>query len=90
MSAGRFALNTTLGMGGLLDPATDAGIPRERESFRETLGVWGAGSGPYLVLPLLGPSSIRDLVPRAGSAASPREDAWGGGLIRGAGLCGFL
>ncbi len=56
----RFAFNTTLGLGGLLDPATDMGFPEWREDFGQTLGVWGAGPGPYFVLPILGPSTIRD------------------------------
>jgi len=57
---GRFALNSTLGLGGLLDPATDAGIRRNQEDFGQTLGRWGVPAGPYLVLPLLGPSTLRD------------------------------
>ncbi len=56
----RFAINTTLGLGGLMDPATDAGFPEWREDFGQTLGVWGAGPGPYFVLPILGPSTVRD------------------------------
>jgi phospholipid-binding lipoprotein MlaA len=57
---GRFTINTLLGAGGLLDPATSVGIPAEEEDFGQTLGRWGLGPGAYLVLPLLGPSSIRD------------------------------
>ena len=57
---GRFALNSTLGIGGLLDPATSAGIPRNDEDFGQTLGRWGVPAGPYIVLPLLGPSTLRD------------------------------
>ncbi len=57
---GRFAVNTTLGIGGLLDPASHFGIPRNDEDFGQTLGRWGLPAGPYLVLPLLGPSSLRD------------------------------
>ena len=57
---GRFVLNSTLGLGGLLDPATNAGIPRNAEDFGQTLGRWGVPPGPYLVLPLLGPSTLRD------------------------------
>jgi phospholipid-binding lipoprotein MlaA len=57
---GRFALNSTLGIGGLLDPATRAGIPRNDEDFGQTLGRWGVPAGPYVVLPLLGPSTLRD------------------------------
>ncbi len=57
---GRFTLNSTLGLGGLLDPATDAGLPRNQEDFGQTFGRWGVPAGPYLVLPLLGPSTLRD------------------------------
>lgn len=57
---GRFAVNTTLGIGGLLDPASHFGIPRNDEDFGQTLGRWGVPAGPYLVLPLFGPSSMRD------------------------------
>lgn len=56
----RFAFNSTLGLGGLLDPATEMGFPEWKEDFGQTLGVWGVGPGPYLVLPLLGPSTLRD------------------------------
>jgi phospholipid-binding lipoprotein MlaA len=56
----RFAMNTTFGIGGLLDFATPAGLPKHHEDFGLTLGRWGVPSGPYLVLPLFGPSSIRD------------------------------
>lgn len=61
-SAARFAINTTLGVAGLFDAATDLGFPREREDFGQTLGVWGIDEGPYLVLPLLGPSNFRDTI----------------------------
>jgi phospholipid-binding lipoprotein MlaA len=57
---GRFVTNSTLGLGGLFDPATDFGLARHKEDFGKTLGYWGAGSGPYLVLPIFGPSSLRD------------------------------
>jgi phospholipid-binding lipoprotein MlaA len=57
---GRFALNSTLGLGGLLDPASDAGLPRNDEDFGQSLGRWGVPAGPYFVLPLLGPSTLRD------------------------------
>jgi phospholipid-binding lipoprotein MlaA len=57
---GRFALNSTLGIGGLLDPATAVGLPRNDEDFGQTLGRWGVPAGPYIVLPLLGPSTLRD------------------------------
>lgn len=56
----RFSVNTVLGLGGLLDIATEVGIPRTRLDFGQTLGRWGAPSGAYLVLPIFGPSSVRD------------------------------
>jgi phospholipid-binding lipoprotein MlaA len=56
----RVNVNTVFGLGGLLDIATDAGIERHSEDFGQTLGYWGVPSGPYLVLPLLGPSTLRD------------------------------
>ena len=58
--AGRFVVNTTLGIGGLFDPATAMGLKRHREDFGQTLGRWGVGTGPYLVLPVIGPSTLRD------------------------------
>lgn len=60
MTVSRFMINSTIGLGGFYDVAGEAGIPRYSEDFGQTLGYWGMGSGPYLVLPLLGPSSIRD------------------------------
>lgn len=59
MSA-RVLINSTLGIYGLIDWATPAGLDRRTEDFGQTLGRWGMGSGPYLVLPLLGPSTLRD------------------------------
>jgi phospholipid-binding lipoprotein MlaA len=57
----RFVINTTVGIGGLFDPATRyAAIPKSNEDFGQTLGRYGIGSGPYLVLPMLGPSNVRD------------------------------
>lgn len=58
----RFAINTTVGVLGFGDPATDMGYARHSEDFGQTLGVWGAGDGPYLVLPVFGPSNPRDVV----------------------------
>jgi phospholipid-binding lipoprotein MlaA len=58
--AARFLLNTTLGLGGLFDPASPAGFDRNDEDFGQTLGKWGVGPGPYLVLPFLGPATFRD------------------------------
>ena len=57
---GRFAVNTTLGLGGLLDPASHFGIPKNDEDFGQTLGRWGVPSGPYVVIPFFGPSTMRD------------------------------
>ncbi len=58
----RFVFNTTLGVGGLFDVATALGVPdRSEEDFGQTLAVWGVGHGAYLVLPIIGPSSLRDL-----------------------------
>jgi len=56
----RFNLNTFLGLGGVLDIASEAGIPRTTLDFGHTLGRWGVPSGPYVVLPFFGPSSVRD------------------------------
>jgi phospholipid-binding lipoprotein MlaA len=56
----RVSVNTVFGLGGLLDIGTEAGIDRHSEDFGQTLGRWGVPSGPYLVLPLLGPSTLRD------------------------------
>jgi phospholipid-binding lipoprotein MlaA len=56
----RVATNTVLGLGGLIDIASDAGLERQEEDLGQTFGRWGMGAGPYLVLPLLGPSSVRD------------------------------
>jgi phospholipid-binding lipoprotein MlaA len=60
---GRFLINSTLGIGGLFDIAKqEFGIEKSREDFGQTLGVWGAGPGPFLVLPLLPPLTVRDAV----------------------------
>ncbi len=57
---GRFLVNTTVGIGGLLDPATSMGMKRHDEDFGQTMAVWGVGDGPYVVIPFLGPSNLRD------------------------------
>jgi phospholipid-binding lipoprotein MlaA len=57
---GRFLLNSTLGVGGLLDPASSAGLAKNDEDFGQTLGHWGVHPGPFLELPVLGPSDMRD------------------------------
>jgi phospholipid-binding lipoprotein MlaA len=56
----RLALNSTAGLAGLFDIATEAGLEKNNEDFGQTLGYWGIGDGPYIVLPILGPSSLRD------------------------------
>lgn len=62
----RFLTNSTLGAGGSIDVATDMGLERHVEDFGQTLAVWGVGEGPYLVLPFLGPSTMRDGIGRIG------------------------
>ncbi len=57
---GRITFNTTVGLGGLIDVATPMDFPKHYEDFGQTLGYWGIPAGPYLILPILGPSSIRD------------------------------
>ncbi|BBK38951.1 hypothetical protein STAQ_40290 [Allostella sp. ATCC 35155] len=56
----RFAVNTTVGVAGIMQPSADMGLPRQPNDFGKTLHIWGTGEGPYLVLPLLGPSNPRD------------------------------
>ncbi|MBM4191677.1 MAG: VacJ family lipoprotein [Gammaproteobacteria bacterium] len=71
---GRFLLNTTVGLGGLFDPASVVGLERNDEDFGQTLGVWGIGSGPYFFIPLLGPTTLRDaLASLADDIAEPRS-----------------
>lgn len=60
----RFLINSTLGLGGILDPASSMGLERHDEDFGQTLGLWGVSPGPYLMVPFLGPSSTRDLLSR--------------------------
>lgn len=59
---GRFLLNSTLGIAGIFDVAKDFGLPKHEEDFGQTLAVWGVGEGPFLFIPVLGPSNPRDLV----------------------------
>jgi phospholipid-binding lipoprotein MlaA len=59
---GRIIVNTTVGLLGLIDVASSVGLAKHNEDFGQTLGYWGIGSGPYLMLPLFGPSSVRDSV----------------------------
>ena len=62
--AGRFVINTTIGLFGLIDIASKMGLEKHEEDFGQTLGVWGISSGPYIMLPFLGPSNPRDLMSR--------------------------
>lgn len=78
----RFALNATLGIGGLFDPATAAGLEERDSDFGETLHVWGVGEGRYMVLPVYGPSTERDalgiavdwVIDPLGSLLTPRQN----------------
>lgn len=56
----RVVINTTIGLAGLFDVATDMELNKTKEDFGQTLAVWGVGDGPYIVLPILGPSTLRD------------------------------
>ncbi len=60
MTVFRFVANSTVGLLGFFDVTSYEGIPRTKEDFGQTLGYWGAGEGPFLVLPILGPSNLRD------------------------------
>lgn len=87
----RLALNTTLGLGGFFDPASSAGLDKNTRDFGQTLGKWGIGTGPYLMLPVLGPSDVRDAFGRVGDGYSvpqtylldfwPSVGVWVGGAI---------
>lgn len=69
MDAARFVVNTTAGIAGFIDVGTMIGLPKHNEDFGQTLGYWGVPSGPYLVLPFWGPSTIRGTTGRVGDAA---------------------
>ncbi|VXB42125.1 conserved exported hypothetical protein [Luteimonas sp. 9C] len=84
-SLGRFLLNSTLGIGGIFDPATDANIPNQSADFGQTMGVWGWRNSRYLELPLFGPRTLRDGFGLVGDAPlSPLrqvgDDPWRYGL----------
>lgn len=76
----RFVVNSTIGIGGLFDPASKMNLAANKEDFGQTLGRWGVPAGPYLMLPVLGPSSVRDTVGDvADQFADPRhyvKDPW--------------
>jgi len=86
----RFLVNTTIGIGGLFDVATRMGLEKNDEDFGQTLAVWGVGSGPYLTLPLFGPSTLRDAPARIFDAFSdpldyadiPWEAVWAKRAVR--------
>ncbi len=63
-TTGRFLINSTFGVAGLADVATKRGLPRQMGDFGQTLYRWGAGDGPYLVIPVLGPANLRDAIGR--------------------------
>ncbi|MBK9136345.1 MAG: VacJ family lipoprotein [Betaproteobacteria bacterium] len=70
----RFFVNTFIGLGGLLDPATEMKLTRRSEDFGQTLGVWGVGPGPYVVWPFFGPRTVRDTF---GSVVDmPSDPSW--------------
>jgi phospholipid-binding lipoprotein MlaA len=86
---GRVVVNTTAGVVGFFDVATNLGIPSYKEDFGQTLGYWGFGAGPFFVLPILGPSSVRDTVGFAGDVVvdpffsiSKDEIYWGFIVLR--------
>lgn len=86
---GRLAVNSTVGLLGVLDVATNMGLPSYKEDFGQTLGYWGFGPGPYFVLPFLGPSTIRDTIGLAGDIyvdpfinLGEREIYWGAVALR--------
>ncbi|MDP1932476.1 MAG: VacJ family lipoprotein [Gammaproteobacteria bacterium] len=60
--SGRLVINSTVGIGGIIDVASSVGLSKNEEDFGQTFGRWGVGSGPYVVLPFFGPSSVRDSV----------------------------
>lgn len=70
MDAGRFLVNTTAGVGGFVDVASMIDLPKHSEDLDQTLGAWGVPSGPYLVLPLIGPSTPRGALGLVGDLAS--------------------
>ena len=69
----RFLINTTFGLCGLFDPATPLGLKAHNEDFGQTMAVWGVGKGPYLVLPLVGPNTIRNIPCLLYTSPSPRD-----------------
>jgi phospholipid-binding lipoprotein MlaA len=79
----RVGANTVFGLGGLLDPASELGLERQNEDFGQTLGRWGVPTGPYLVLPFLGPRTVRD------AAAYPVDRVTGLAYLAGDGASAY-
>lgn len=75
-TAARFAINTTVGVLGFGDPASEMGYKKHSEDFGQTLAVWGTGEGPYIVLPIFGPSNGRDVIGRVVDYFSDPLNAW--------------
>ena len=88
----RFVINTTVGLGGMHDVAKDAGLPYRSEDFGQTLAVWGVGEGGYVMLPIFGPSTLRDTFGLGVDIASspwtyiPRDDTASIGVAVGRGI----
>lgn len=68
-TAARFGINSTLGLAGVFDPASSFGLERHDEDFGQTLAVWGVGAGPYIFVPVLGPTTVRDSLGRVADMA---------------------
>ena len=80
---GRVLVNSTVGIGGIFDVMSEGGVEKSNEDFGQTLGYWGLGPGPYLVIPILGPSDVRDAVGLGVQAyldpinqVTPAENMW--------------
>ena len=87
---GRVVVNTTVGIGGLIDVATNMGLPSYKEDFGQTFGYWGDVDSPYLVLPLLGPSTLRDTIGLPGDiAANPFFHVWNSNTTANWGMIGL-
>ena len=88
---GRFVLNSTVGLAGILDPATSAGLAHNDEDFGQTLGSWGVHPGPFIELPLLGPSDLRDAPARVVDGyTNPRQYIKNSGVKYGLYLPDFV
>ncbi len=81
ITLGRFMVNSTIGVAGLVDVAREWGVPGHSEDFGQTLAVWGVGEGPFLFVPLLGPSNPRDLIGQGVDLAINPLSYFGQGLL---------